>query len=80
MITWNQGRYEERQEGTPLAELACEGMWWAVRNLARRQAASMAEYQQAFRGKTVAQWAQYYGFTDLSRELEYYVSESYDLL
>jgi hypothetical protein len=55
-------------------ELACEGMWWAVRNLARRRAASLAEYQEVFHGKTAAQWAQHYGLPNLSRELEYYVS------
>jgi hypothetical protein len=70
-----QGRYEQRdEEGTPLAELAFEGMWWAVRNLARRQAASPAEYEEVFHGKTAAQWARYYGLSSLSKELEYYVS------
>jgi hypothetical protein len=68
-----QGGYEQRKGGTPLAELAFEGMWWAVRNLARRQAARLDEYKEVFHGKTAAQWALHHGLPNLSRELEYYV-------
>jgi hypothetical protein len=67
-----QGGYETRFP--TLAELACEGKWWAVRNLARRHAAVIAEYSEVFHGKTAAQWAQHHGLPNLAKELEYYVS------
>jgi hypothetical protein len=70
---YSQGGYQKKFP--TLAELACEGMWWAVRNLARHNAASLAEYQEVFHGKTAAQWAQHYGLPDLSREIEYYVRD-----
>jgi hypothetical protein len=72
-----QGGYEKRFP--TLAELACEGMWWAVRNLVRRYKASEAEYSEVFHGKTAAQWALHHGLAKLSSELEYYVSGRHDL-
>jgi hypothetical protein len=53
-------------------------MWWAVRNLARRQAADTAEYSEVFHGKTAAEWAQHHGLPNLSRELAYYVSARHE--
>jgi hypothetical protein len=62
-----------------LAELACEGMWWAVRNLIRRHVPNDAEYTEVFHGKTAAQWASHHGVPHLSREITYYVSPRQDL-
>jgi hypothetical protein len=72
-----QGGYEQRFPS--LAELTCEGMWWAVRSLARRHAARRDEYDQFYHYKTAAGWAQHHGLPNLSSELKYYVSGRHDL-
>ena len=49
-------------------------MWWAVRNLIRRQAAGPKEFRHEIHGKTAAEWARYHGVGRLADEIDYYVS------
>ena len=63
-----------------LAELACNGDYYAVLNLIRRKVVVESEACTKFLGRNVAEWAEFHGKFNIRGELLYRFVSTHELL
>ena len=70
MLTTFQSVWLQPAQGlTTLAELACDGDFYAVLNLIRRNVVSYREVRDKFDGRNVLEWSRFYENDLLAKEL-----------
>lgn len=69
---------EAKRDGfRPLAQLAAEKKWWAIKNICRRRKFLDEDISMAYLNLTVVQWAEKHGEQAMAKELRYFLVSSF---